>query len=74
MKRISALDENLCLDEKQLTSVVAALRLLQDTINAGELPPVYFYDIEPLTTEEIDFLAEALVEAGDVILLGVDAK
>lgn len=51
------------LNNKETTSVLAGLRILQDMIEDGTLENYprklpHFDDIEPLTTEQIDSLCE----------------
>jgi hypothetical protein len=48
---------------KQLSSILAGLRLLQDAIDTGELKThqlPHFHDVEPLTSIEIDEICEEI--------------
>lgn len=58
---------------KELSTVLAALRLFQNNVEAGETLPKdfnHFDEVAPLTTEEIDDLCERLnTEEGDFTAL-----
>jgi hypothetical protein len=51
------------LSDRELATVLAALRYWQDEMRPGDVPlcyPEHFEDVTPLTTDEIDSLCERL--------------
>ena len=64
------INRNLNLTNQELANVLASLRVLQDTIEQGELENYrklpHFDDNKPLSSEEIDGLCERLNTSGDI--------
>jgi hypothetical protein len=51
------------MSERELATVLAALRYWQQDLNANDSPPIdgeHFAECEPLSSEEIDALCERL--------------